>query len=71
MTGLPGWQRQPEFSASSFPALLRCAAKSVEKSMLGAGGLPWKELPRRTEFMVECLVAVSFSENFHKRFKTG
>lgn len=55
------------FAAGSFPALLFCAVESVERSTLGAGGLPWKELPRCTEFIVECLVAVYFQQkNFHK-----
>lgn len=54
-----------------FPALLFCAVKSVERSTRGASGLPWKELPRCTEFIVECLVAVSFQQkNFHKCYKT-
>lgn len=76
--GSPGWQDcqagvdSRSFSAGSFSALLHCAAKSVQKSRLGAGGLPWKELPHRTEFIVGCLVVVSFWErNFHNHYKTG
>lgn len=34
-------------------------------------GLPWKELPRRTEFVLECWVVVSFQEkNVHQHYKT-
>lgn len=59
----------PSFAAGSFPALLSCAEKSVEESTPGAGGLPWKELPRCTEFTAECLVAVFFSrEEFSQTF---
>lgn len=76
--GSQGWQDCQDgtdswsFPAGSFPALLCCAEKSVEKSTLGAGGLSWRELPRRTGFIVECLVAASLWEkNFHKHHKTG
>lgn len=75
--GSPGWQDcqagvdSRSFSAASFPALLRCAARSMWKSRFGAGGLPWKELPHRTEFIVRSLV-ISFRErNFDKCYKIG
>lgn len=64
--GVGSWS----FSAGSFPALLPCAAKSMQKSRLSAGGLPWKELPHCTGFIVGCLVAVSLRErDFHKHYK--
>lgn len=73
--GSPEWQdcqagvNSRSFSAGSFPALLPHAARSVQKSRLGAGGLPWEELPHCTEFIVGCLV-ISFQErNFHKHYK--
>lgn len=55
--------------ARSLPSFI--AQQKKQKSRLSDGGLPWKELPHRTEFVVRCSVAVSFRErNFHKHHKT-